>query len=404
MKSVHRLMITSLVLGGLFTAVLPVIAQDKTNPIPIWKGEVPGTKVKGSGQTPVLYHYPAEKKLANGAAVIVLPGGGYYVHAIDHEGTQVARRLNRAGVTAFVLSYRLRPKGYNEKDAFLDGKRAIRMVRAQAKKFGIDPNRIGVLGFSAGGHLATALGVNFGPGDLDAKDPIDRESSRPDFMVVCYTTPAPLDKRKGREHGWKEITKDTPPAFLWVTHQDGNRPVDTAKFYALLKEAGVDAELHIYGGWGPHGLGLAPAEPGVGTWPDLLETWMRRKGLLTNKHRMALSGKITINGKPLNRGWIKLIPLDAPGDPVAAAYITHRVKGRFKFDETNGPVPGKHRIEVYEVAKDFKTVPTMKDQIRYFQSKSGNPITNLQKDTGRIEVQIQAANNSHDVEVKEIAD
>ena len=285
--------------------------------------------------------------------VIVLPGGGYHIHAIDHEGVQVAKRLNKAGVTAFVLKYRLKPDGYTEKDAFADGQQAIRVVRDNVEKFGIDPARVGVLGFSAGGHLATALGVNF------------TKETRPDFMVVCYTEPAPLDKREGRDHGWKKVTKDTPPAFMWVTDQDANRPVSTAKFYAMLKEAGVDAELHIYGGWGPHGLGLAPGESGVGTWPDLLQTWMRRKGLLTDKKRVAVSGAVTLHGEPLFWGWVKFVPLDDPGAPTASAYVTRRDDGKFDIAAEHGPVPGKHRVEVYRVAKDFLKVPSTDDAERF---------------------------------------
>ncbi len=355
--------------------LLPNLAQAQENKeIRLWEGPAPGAKGEGPLHTPLMYHYPATKDLANGAAVIVLPGGGYFVHAIDHEGVQVAKRLNKAGVTAFVLKYRLKPNGYNEKDAFVDGQRAIRFLRTHAKKYGIDPQRIGVLGFSAGGHLASALGVNFQEGDKNAKDPVEQVSSRPDFMVICYTVPAPQDTRKGRKHGWKKVTKETPPAFLWTTHQDGQRPVETAKFYQQLHQAGVDAELHIYGGWGPHGLGLAPAEPGIGTWGDLLETWLRRKAFLTEKERVAVSGTVTIDGKPLHRGWVKLIPIGAPGSPIVATYVTHRMKGKYQFTKGNGPVPGKHRVEVYRVAKEFLTVPSMGDVETFPRNKEEKSI------------------------------
>ena len=359
--------------------LLPTFAfADDPKQIRLWEGPAPGAKGEGPKHTPTLYVYPAPKKLSNGCAVVVLPGGGYYVHAIDHEGAQVAKRLNKAGVTAFVLTYRLKPNGYNEHDAFVDGQRAVRLLRSRAKSLGIDPKRIGVLGFSAGGHLASALGVNFDAGKADAEDIIERASSRPDFMVVCYTVPSPQDQRKGRNHGRKKVTKECPPAFLWTTRQDANRPVETAKFYQMLHEAGVDAEMHIYGGWGPHGLGLAPAEPGVGTWSDLLETWLRRKAFLTDKERVSLYGTVMINGKPLHRGWVKLIPENAPGSPVVATYVTHRVNGKFTFSKDNGPVSGPHRVEVYRVAKEFLTVPNM-DNVEVF--------------TG-IRTEIQARNNS----------
>lgn len=362
----------TLVLALMFFAT--DILADPPKEIRLWEGPAPGAKGDGPKHTPSMYVYPAKAPLANGAAVIVMPGGGYYVHAIDHEGVQVAKRLNKEGVTAFVLKYRLKPDGYNELDAFVDAKRAVRLVRAKAKEFGIDPNRIGVLGFSAGGHLATALGVNYDSGDKGSADSIEKASCRPDFMIVAYTTPAPLDKRKGREHGWKPVTKDTPPAFLWVTHQDSTRPVETGKFYQSLHEAGVDAELHIYGGWGPHGLGLAPGEPGVSTWPDLMATWMKRKGFLTNKKRVAVSGTATIQGKPVHRGWVKLIPIDAPGSPSVGTFVTEKTEGKFQFEAANGPVPGRYQVEVYLVAKEFLSVPSLEEAQRFSKTAKGEPL------------------------------
>ncbi len=331
-----------------------------TPEIPLWPGKAPGAKGTGPKHNPIMYHYPATKP--NGCGVIVLPGGGYNIHAIDHEGTQVARRLNRMGITAFVLKYRLKPDGYTEKDAFVDGKRAVRLVRTRAKEFGLDPQRIGVLGFSAGGHLASSLGVNPDPGDADAADPIDRASSRPDFMVICYTIPAPQDQRVNREHGRRKPTKQTPPAFLWVTHADAQRPAATAAFYQQLHAAGVDAELHSFGGWGPHGLGLAPGESGVGVWVDLLETWLRRKNLFTDQPRIALRGTIQIAGKPLNRGWLTLTPTENSFAPIAATYVTEK-KGTcaYTFTANNGPIPGTYRVTIWELSKGLLTEPTMPD-------------------------------------------
>lgn len=360
-STVRAVLLTAFLVRGF---VCPLAADESARTVRLWDGPAPEAKGDGPEHVPAMYVYPADPETANGAAVLVFPGGGYHVHAIDHEGVQVAMRLNRAGVAAFVVQYRLKPDGYTEHDAFLDGRRAVRAVRARAKEFGVDPGRIGVLGFSAGGHLASAVGVHFDQGDADAADPVEQASSRPDFVVLGYTVPAPVDRREGREHGRKPITECTPPFFMWTTHADRRGPAETAEFYAMLREAGVDAELHIFGAWGPHGLGLAPAEPGIGAWPDLLVTWMRRKGLLTGAARVPVSGQVRVDGRPLHRGWVSFVPLDEPGAPVAAAYITHKADGRFDIPAEHGPVPGRHRVEIYRVAKEFLTVPSMGDAER----------------------------------------
>ena len=344
---------------------LPTVAwaQDAASVVRLWEEPAPGAQGDAPEDVPAMYVYAPEGEKANGAAVLVFPGGGYYVHAIDHEGAQVARRLNRFGVTAFVVRYRLKPAGYDEYDAFVDARRAVRLVRARADTFGIDPARVGVLGFSAGGHLATALGVNHDAGDAGADDPVERLGSRPDFVVSGYGVPAPLDEREGRAHGRREVTADTPPTFLWITSGDERAP-DNAAFYQMLQAVGVDAELHVFGGWGPHGLGLAPGEPLIGTWPDLLETWMRRRGFLTPAPRLAVAGRVTIDGAPLHRGWIHFIP-DDPNAPVASDYVTHEDDGRFEIAAAHGPVAGSYRVEVVRVATAFLPEPSMEDAERF---------------------------------------
>jgi hypothetical protein len=170
-------------------------------------------------------------------------------------------------------------------------------------------------------------------------------AAEPGEAVALWEGTAPGAKGEGREHGWKPVTGETPPAFMWVTHRDDDRPAQTAEFYQMLHEAGVEAELHIFGGWGPHGTGLAPGEPGIGKWPDLLERWLRRNGFLTGMERVSVSGQVIVDGEPLHRGWVKLIPLDAPGAPIASDYITHREEGRFEIAAEFGPVPGRHRVD-----------------------------------------------------------
>jgi acetyl esterase/lipase len=230
-------------------------------------------------------------------AVIVIPGGSYTYLATNHEGRQVANFLNGMGLTAFVLRYRLGPK-YHHPVELGDAQRAIRMVRARAKEFGVKPDKIGVLGFSAGGHLASTAETHFDSGDASAEDPIDRVSSRPDFAVLCYPVifmsgeyahaysrqnllgdnPSPeLVKEVSNE---LLVTKDTPPTFLWTSSTDtGVPPENSVAFYLALRKAGVPAELHVFA-VAPHGVGLDLSDESVGEWGMLLRNWLRGQSVL----------------------------------------------------------------------------------------------------------------------------
>jgi len=360
----------------------------------LWPDRAPGAKGNADVDKPSLTFHPAPKQKATGTAVIVCPGGGYYVHAIDHEGLQVAYALNRMGVSAFVLSYRLRKNKYEPADALVDAKRAVRFVRSAARKYRIASNRIGVLGFSAGGHLTSAIGTDFDSGKPDATDPIEKESCRPDFLVLGYpVTSSELMKRKNSYVSTvKRVTEKTPPAFLWHTHEDGLTAEHSVAFYLALKNAGVSAELHVFGS-GPHGLGLAPGHPTVGQWPALLSRWMRNSGLLTTQKRVAVSGRVTIEGKALHRGWVSLVPTGqgAHSKPIASAYITHKQDGKFSIDAKHGPVEGAHRIVIHEVAQQFLTVPSMGDS-RVFDRASPDAKSQLtaqvKSDGDQIEIDI----------------
>jgi acetyl esterase/lipase len=238
---------------------------------------------------------PAAK--ATGAAVIVCPGGGYVNLSMDKEGDQVARWLNSIGVASFVLKYRLGPK-YRHPIELGDAQRAIRTVRAKAVEYRVMPDRIGIMGFSAGGHLASSAGTHFEPVNANASDPIDGVSSRPDFLVLVYpvisfTTPYvhrgslrallgdnPDPKLVELLSSELQVTAQTPPTFLFHTTTDTAVPSEnSALFYLALRKAGVPAEMHIYE-QGPHGVGLAPTDAALSTWPARLADWLRVRGLL----------------------------------------------------------------------------------------------------------------------------
>jgi acetyl esterase/lipase len=278
---------------------MPARGESKTELL--WPNGAPGAKGDSDDDKPTLAISlpPAEK--ATGAAVVVCPGGGYRGLAMSYEGVDVGAWLNEHGIAAFVLKYRHKGTGYEHPAPLHDAQRAIRTVRARAGEFHVDPARIGILGFSAGGHLASSAGTHFDAGKSDAADPIERVSCRPDFLILCYpvisfATPYAHQGSKKNLLGEKPdaklvesmsselaVTPQTPPTFLWHTDADtGVVPENSVLFYLALRKAKVPAELHIFEK-GKHGLGLARDIPAVATWPDRAIDWLRGRGMLEKK-------------------------------------------------------------------------------------------------------------------------
>jgi acetyl esterase/lipase len=265
--------------------------------MPLWENGAPGALGNEERDKPTLTYYPAYGREQAGTAVIVCPGGGYGALAMNHEGRQVANWFNAMGVTAFVLKYRLGPR-YHHPIELGDAQRAIRMVRAGAHEFGVSPDRIGIMGFSAGGHLASTTATHFDAGNPEAPDPIDRVGSRPDFAILAYPVisfTAPYTHQGSRKNLLGEnpdpklvedlstelrVTARTPPTFLFTTSADTAVPAENSvAFYLALHKAGVPAELHVFEN-GPHGVGLDLKDPALSEWPTLLLNWMRGRGLL----------------------------------------------------------------------------------------------------------------------------
>jgi len=263
----------------------------------LWPGGAPGAVGNEDADRPTLTVYlpPADRAVPTG--VVVCPGGGYAKLAMDHEGRQVAEWLNSLGVAAFVLKYRLAPR-YRHPAPLEDAKRALRLVRSRASEFRIAPDRIGVWGFSAGGHLASTLATHFDAGNPAAADPIERVSCRPDFAILAYPVISFASEyaHKGSRRNLlgdnpdpalvenlsneKQVTAQTPPTFLFHTNEDQGVPAENSVlFYLALRRAGVPAELHIYER-GRHGVGLAPNDPVLSSWPQRLADWLRVRGLL----------------------------------------------------------------------------------------------------------------------------
>ncbi len=268
--------------------------------IRLWPGTPPKAKGDACDDIPALTIFDPQPGTATGSAVIIFPGGAYALLAGNIEGRQAADWFTARGFTAFILSYRLSSNGYLLPVPLLDARRAIQTVRARAADYQINPNRIVVIGFSAGGHLAALASTLFTPGNPDAEDPIDRASSRPDLLVLGYpwidaissdTTYLSycklfnvMDQCEALRVAYSPdlfVTKDTPPTFIYHTFNDQTVPVEQSlRFYEALVKAGVPSEYHAFSS-GAHGSGLGKGDAALDQWPGLLENWLRAQGLLT---------------------------------------------------------------------------------------------------------------------------
>lgn len=264
------------------SATMTLAQNQPTNSFLLWPDGAPGARGDLAKDSPTLTPFFPDPDKLTGAALVVCPGGGY-AHLAPHEGRDYARWLNENGITAFVLKYRLGADGYRHPSMLQDAARAVRLVRANAAAWNLDPKRIGIMGSSAGGHVAATLMTHFDSGRSNAVDAIERQSSRPDLGILCYpvitmgkfahkgskdnligTNPPPaLVEEVSNE---LQVTKNTPPCFIWHTFEDKTVPVEnTLMFAAALREAGVPFDLHIYQKGG-HGMGLGSRDYNPDKW------------------------------------------------------------------------------------------------------------------------------------------
>ena len=292
-KLLHHRLLTCLVTAIAALGSFNSTARSQEPAIRLWQGRAPDARGDSIVDQPSLTPFLPPAGKANGTAVVIFPGGGYEHLATDKEGTQVAKWLNGLGVTAFVVTYRLGPR-YQHPVMLHDAQRAIRLVRASAQRWGLNAQRVGVMGFSAGGHMAATAGTHFDAGTPTNADAIERVSSRPDFMVLLYPVitmderwahrgsrlnllgASPSDALVHLLSDETQVTAQTPPAFIVATTDDATVPVhNSLMFYDALAAAKIPVELHIFES-GRHGFGLAPADPVLSTWLSLCEAWMRR--------------------------------------------------------------------------------------------------------------------------------
>ena len=286
-----------------FTAVilfasLIVSRAEMQAPLPLWPNDAPGALGHSTNDVPTLTPYLADPTNATGAAMVICPGGGY-AHLAPHEGNDYALWLNQHGVTCFVLKYRLGSSGYHYPAEFEDAARALRWVRAHADEFKIDPKRIGIMGSSAGGHLAATLLTHFDSGDTNSADVIERQSSRPDLGILCYpvitmgqfTHQGSKDNLLGKKPSRKlvkllsselQVTTNTPPCFIWTTFEDKTVPMEnTLMFAEALRKNHVPFDLHVYEK-GAHGMGLADKPPFAHPHPWAADClfWLKAQGFV----------------------------------------------------------------------------------------------------------------------------
>jgi acetyl esterase/lipase len=304
MDRCSRLVGVCTVIAMMLAVVAPQVnAADSHEVKFLWPDGAPGAKGTADGDKPSITIYLPPKEKASGAAVVIFPGGGYGHLAMDHEGHQIAQWLNSFGVAGFIVKYRHSGSGagYGHPAPLQDAQRAIRTVRSNAKKWNLDPDRIGIIGFSAGGHLASSAGTHFKQRYSEVKDKIDLASCRPDFMILIYPVVSftELFTHKGSRRNLlgenpdaelvenlsneKQITAETPPTFLVFGDDDKVVPVENGvAFYLGLKKANVPAEMHIYEK-GRHGFGLGVGMGPVSSWPLRCSDWMQGRGLLGKK-------------------------------------------------------------------------------------------------------------------------
>jgi acetyl esterase/lipase len=280
--------------ASLWISATAIAAEPKTEPL--WPQGAPGALGNESNDKPTLIFYLPKKP--TGVGIVVCPGGGYGNLAMDHEGQQIGQWLNEHGIAAFICDYRHRRKGYGHPAPLQDAQRAIRTVRHRAKELGVDPAKVGILGFSAGGHLASTAVTHFDAGDGGASDPVMRAGSRPDFGILCYPVIAleqPYTHRGSQRNllgenpsaelvaslsNEKQVSDRTPPCFLWHTWEDkAVPPENSVVFFQALLAHKVPAELHVYEK-GRHGLGLAKDTLGAAGWPDACLAWLKSRQIL----------------------------------------------------------------------------------------------------------------------------
>ena len=318
-------------------------AQKLADPILLWPQGAPGATGESNEDKPAIIPFIPEPSKRNGAAVLVVPGGGFTIRAVDHEGVLVAQWLKEHGITAFLLRYRLRPL-YTRAEWVKDGHRAMQFIRSHAAEYTISTDRVGAVGFSAGANLIADMSLNFVSGKPGATDRLDQLGTKPDFMILAYG---------GLNIDEPSLSvSNLPPTFMYGTVEDAGATRQMMKMASRLLEAGVPVESHFFRN-GQHGSGFAIGDPVLGTWTTLMYNWIKAGGFLTNKTQVPLTGIIKLDGAPLVKGMMVLTPVDSHEAPPVVIYMNNTgtgEMGRFSVPKDQGPIEGKYRVEVRQDA------------------------------------------------------
>jgi hypothetical protein len=335
-----------LILALACTAItISAAAQKLADPILLWPAGAPSATGVSDEDKPAVIPFIPEASKRNGAAVLVVPGGGFTIRAVDHEGVLVAQWLKDHGITAFLLRYRLRPL-YTSADWLADGQRGMQYIRANAATYHISADRVGTVGFSAGATLIADLALNTPAVQPNAPDLLNRLSSKPNFLILAYGStriPANADAA---------ALAAMPPTFMYGTVEDKGSQNGMLDMYTRLYRAGAPVEAHFFRN-GIHGTGFAIGDPVLGQWTNLLHNWLASGGFLTNKPQVALAGVVKLNGSPLPAGMVILKPIDDKNAPPVIVYIRNTGTselGRFLVPKSQGPTEGKYKVEVRQDA------------------------------------------------------
>jgi acetyl esterase/lipase len=349
------------------------VAQKLEDPILLWPEGAPGATGSSDEDKPAIIPFIPDASKCNGAAVLVVPGGGFTIRAVDHEGVLVAQWLKSRGITAFLLRYRLRPL-YSRTDWLKDGQRAMQYIRSHAEDYKISIDRVGAVGFSAGANLIADMAFHPLAGTANAGDPLDRFSANPDFLILAYGSiqiPETVDQ---------SVLANFPPVFMYGTAEDAGTTKGMVALYSSLLHANVPAEAHFFRD-GEHGSGFAIGDPILGEWPELMYNWLAAGGFLTSKTQYTLTGTVKLDGSPLLRGMIAFTPVDQPNAPSVIAYITNTGTGelgRFNVPASRGPVEGKYKVVVRQEATRWTSNSRDPFMIKMMAKQRENSLTDTE--------------------------
>jgi acetyl esterase/lipase len=319
-------------------------AANLPTPVMLWENGAPGAKGDSDEDKPAIYPFLPTKERANGCGVIVAPGGAFTHRAMDQEGVTFGKWFAEHGIAAFVVRYRIQPL-YSRPDYLLDAQRAVQFVKAHAAEYRIAPERVGMIGFSAGADLTTMVAYQTLAPQVDSSDVVQRQSSKIAFMILAYGGAQPK--------AGVNLT-DVPPTFMFCTEEDRSHAGNMISLYRAYFDAKVPAEIHIFPN-GEHGAGLADGDRQVGEWPNLMIRWLQAGNFLSAQPRAAVSGHVLLDGRPLAHGSITFVPIDdkppdSRGPRTAFIMNTDTATADFQLAENVGLAVGKYKIEIRQDA------------------------------------------------------